>query len=46
MLTGAPDSPLVERVRAAAVTSILVKGKASFQQIDAAVREALDPLPA
>src|SRR5881398_1266347 len=31
ILTGIPDSPLVERVRHAGVTSILVKGKATFE---------------
>jgi CheY-like chemotaxis protein len=45
VLTGIPDSPLVERVRNAGVSSILVKGKATFQDIERAVREAAHRLP-
>src|SRR3954453_16181151 len=45
VLTGVPDSPMVERVRNAGVSSILVKGKATFQDIDAAIREAAHRLP-
>src|SRR3954447_23512305 len=40
VLTGMPDSPMVERVRNAGVSSILVKGKATFEDIEAAVKEA------
>src|SRR6476469_2658473 len=45
VLTGIPDSPLVERVRNAAVSSILIKGKASFEDVERAVHEALHRLP-
>ena len=45
VLTGIPDSPLVERVRNAGVSSILVKGKATFGEIERAVREASHRLP-
>jgi DNA-binding NarL/FixJ family response regulator len=45
VLTGIPDSPLVERVRNAGVNAILVKGKATFQDIERAVREAAHRLP-
>ena len=45
VLTGIPDSPLVERVRNAGVNSILVKGKATFEEIERAVREASHRLP-
>jgi CheY-like chemotaxis protein len=45
VLTGIPDSPLVERVRNAGVNAILVKGKATFQDIERAVREASHRLP-
>jgi CheY-like chemotaxis protein len=45
VLTGIPDSPLVERVRNAGVSSILVKGKATFGEIERAVREAAHRLP-
>jgi CheY-like chemotaxis protein len=45
VLTGIPDSPLIERVRNAGVNAILVKGKATFQDIERAVREASHRLP-
>ena len=45
VLTGIPDSPLVQRARAAGINSILVKGKATFEQIQAAVNEAMHRLP-
>jgi len=45
VLTGIPDSPLVERVRNAGVTSILVKGKSTFEDIERALHEALHRLP-
>src|SRR5436190_18079460 len=35
--TGVPDGPMVDRIRRAGVNSILVKGKATFQEIEAAV---------
>jgi len=45
VLTGIPDSPLVTRVRNAGVNAILVKGKATFEDIERAVREAFHRLP-
>jgi FixJ family two-component response regulator len=45
VLTGIPDSPMVERARNAGVNSILVKGKATFEDIQRAVNEAIHRLP-
>jgi CheY-like chemotaxis protein len=45
ILTGLVDSPMVDRARALKVNSILVKGKASFEDIRHAVEEALHRLP-
>ena len=41
LLTGHPDSPLLERAKRLKVNSILVKGKATFDDIEHAVHEAL-----
>src|SRR3954452_8217585 len=41
VLTGIPDSPMVERARHLKVNTILVKGKASFNDILAAVKVEL-----
>jgi CheY-like chemotaxis protein len=46
VLTGLPDSPFVERVRHLKVNSILVKGKATFDDILQAVRQELHRVPA
>jgi len=40
VLTGVPDSPLVERARGMNVNTVLTKGKASFQDVEAALRLA------
>ena len=45
VLTGLVDSPMVDRARALHVNSILVKGKASLEDIQHAVQEALVRLP-
>jgi len=45
VLTGLPDSPHVDRARHLKVNSILVKGKASFDDILAAVKQELPRLP-
>jgi DNA-binding NarL/FixJ family response regulator len=45
VLTGVEDGPLVDRIREQKVNSILVKGKASPADIQAAVKEALVSLP-
>lgn len=45
VLTGLPDSPMVDRARYLKVNSILVKGKATPQDIIAAVEEALPRVP-
>jgi CheY-like chemotaxis protein len=44
--TGIPDGPLVERVRQAGVNAILVKGNATFADIERAVKEAAQRPPA
>ena len=46
VLTGAPDSPQADRVRAAGVNAVLVKGTASFKDIEYAVNDAARRLPA
>src|SRR5215217_6885308 len=43
--TALVDSPMVDRARALKVNSILAKGKASFEDIQRAVEEALHRLP-
>ena len=45
ILTGAPDSPLVERVKGLRVHSVLTKGKSSFRDIEAALRLARHHVP-
>ena len=45
VLTGIEDGPLLDRTRAQKVNSILVKGKASLDDILKAVDEALVTLP-
>jgi CheY-like chemotaxis protein len=45
VLTGVPDSPMVERVRELNVNAVLTKGKASFQQVEAALRLARHHVP-
>ena len=40
VLTGLPDSPMVERVQHLKVNSVLVKGKASPEEIKKALEEA------
>ena len=45
VLTGLGDSPMIERARAAKVNTILVKGKASPDDIVHAVEEALVRYP-
>jgi CheY-like chemotaxis protein len=46
VVTGLPDSPMVERARHLKVNAVLVKGKASFDEIAEAVRQELHRLPA
>lgn len=45
VLTGLPDSPLVERARFLKVNTILVKGKATFEDILRAVQQELPRAP-
>ena len=45
VLTGLPDSPLVERARPLNVNSIFVKGKATFDEIARAVEDELHRVP-
>ncbi len=45
VLTGMVDSPMVDRARSLKVNSILAKGKATFEDIDRAVHEALHRVP-
>lgn len=40
VLTGLPDSPMVERVRHLKINDVLVKGKATHEDIRAAVEAA------
>jgi CheY-like chemotaxis protein len=40
VMTGVPDSPLVQRVRDMNVNSVLTKGKASFLDVETALRHA------
>ena len=41
VLTGVPDSPMVERTRAMKVNSVLVKGRATSDDIQNAIQSAL-----
>ena len=45
VLTGLPDSPMVERARHLRVNTILVKGKATLEEIGEAVRMELHRVP-
>lgn len=45
VLTGAPDSPMVERTRTQKVNEILVKGKATSEDIRRAVEKAVGTVP-
>jgi CheY-like chemotaxis protein len=45
VVTGLEEGPLLDRIRAQKVNAILVKGKASPEDIQAAVKEALVNLP-
>ena len=45
VVTGLGDSPLVERARALKVNSILIKGKASSEDVQKAVEEAAVRIP-
>ena len=45
VLTGVPDSPMIDRVRHLHVNSILVKGKATMSEIVAAVKRAMHTVP-
>jgi len=40
VMTGVPDSPLVQRVRDMNVSSVLTKGKATFLDVETALRNA------
>jgi CheY-like chemotaxis protein len=44
VLTGLPDSPLVDRVRRLGVDCVLVKGKATLEDVRSAVNEANRPV--
>ena len=45
ILTGLPDSPMTERVRSLRINSILVKGRASLEDIRAAIENAVGRAP-
>ena len=45
ILTGLADSPMIERARHLKVNAILVKGKATLEEIAATVQESLHRLP-
>jgi CheY-like chemotaxis protein len=45
VLTGAPDSPLVEKVRGMNVHSVLIKGKATLRDVETALRLARHHVP-
>jgi CheY-like chemotaxis protein len=45
VLTALGDSPMVDRVRHLKVNAILVKGKATFEEIGEAIRQELHRLP-
>lgn len=45
VLTALPDSPMVDRVRYLKVNSVLVKGKATLEEIRNAVEQAVHQVP-
>ena len=45
IMTALPDSPMVERARHLKVSTILVKGRASLEEVHRAVEEASSRLP-
>jgi CheY-like chemotaxis protein len=45
ILTALPDGPLVDRARHLKVNAILVKGKATFEEIGEAIHQELHRLP-
>lgn len=45
VLTGMPDSPMIDRIRRLKVNSILVKGRAGLDEIRNAIEEAAGRLP-
>ena len=45
VLTGMVDSPMIDRMRTLQVNSILVKGKATFEEIQKAIEEAVGRMP-
>lgn len=45
VLTGLPDSPMVDRARRLKVNAVLVKGKASLDDIHQALTQSLHQLP-
>jgi CheY-like chemotaxis protein len=45
ILTGIPESPLVERSRAAKVNTVLAKGRATTEDIERAIAEAIGTVP-
>src|SRR4051794_5527524 len=45
VLTGLPDSPMVDRARHLKVNSILVKGKATLEEIEETIRTELHRVP-
>lgn len=45
VLTGLPDSPLVERARHMKVNAILIKGKATLHEVIATINQELHRLP-
>ncbi len=45
ILTGLPESPMIERVRHLKVNAILVKGKATLPEIAQAVQDELHRMP-
>ena len=45
VLTGLPDSPMIDRIRRLKVNAILVKGKASLEEIRRTIDEAVGRLP-
>ncbi len=45
VITGVPDSPMVDRTRSLKVNSILAKGKATAEDIEKAIEEAIARVP-
>ena len=45
VLTGAGDNPIIDRARALRVNSILIKGKASFDDIVGAIKQSVVRYP-